>query len=261
MNDCFKDHVVLVTGGSSGIGLKIAQKFIEKGASVIAVGRSEEKLQMESKGSGGHYIPRVCDVTNEQQIIETSQFVKESYGKLDVLVNNAGNLKFVVPEDVDDDSFNFHYNVMVKGAMLFVKHFVPMLRKSSNPSIVNISSIAARVIYPNHALYSSAKAALEKYTQHIVRDLWDIRANVILPGIIDTPIWESGILPQEEGKTLAETIEDTLGVFKKAIPAGRVGLPEDVANCVLFLCSEEATFINGASIVVDGGMLCSGCGF
>jgi NAD(P)-dependent dehydrogenase (short-subunit alcohol dehydrogenase family) len=260
-NKYFRDHVVLVTGGSSGIGLEIARKFVEKGALVIAVGRDKEKLQVESAGSDGRYIARICDVTDEQQIMETSQFVKDSYGKLDVLVNNAGGLKFVAPEQIDDDSFNFHYNVMVKGAMLFVKHFAPLLRKSLNPSIVNISSIASHTIYPNHFLYSSAKAALEKYTQHIVRDLWGIRANVILPGIIDTPIWRSGILPQEEGKTLAETVEDILGEFKRSIPAGRIGLVEDIANSVLFLCSEQATFINGASIVVDGGMMCSGCGF
>jgi NAD(P)-dependent dehydrogenase (short-subunit alcohol dehydrogenase family) len=260
-NDRFSNHVAVVTGGASGIGLGISAKFVAEGANVIALGRNEKTLRSASNELGSKYIAEICDVTDEQQIMEISRYVKDSYGKLDILVNNAGGLRFASPEQIDEDLFRFHFDIMVKGPMLFVKHFAPLLRKSPNPSIINISSIAAHAIYPNHSLYSSAKQALEKYTQHLVRDLWGIRSNVIHPGFIDTPIWESGALAPAEGKTLTETINDLLDASKKSVPVGRIGTPDDVAECALFLCSDRAGYINGASIAVDGGMLCSGCGF
>lgn len=261
-NNNFQDHVALVTGGASGIGLGIARKFVAAGATVIAVGRNEKKLEAAGKELGSRYVPEVCDVTDEKRIEQISRFVTNTYGRLDVLVNNAGNAKFISPEQIDENSFNFHFDVIVKGSMLFVKHFTPMLRKSAGASIINISSIAAgsNIIWPNHFLYSSAKMALEKYTQHLVRDLWGIRANVIIPGLIDTPIWEAGLIEPPEGKSLTETITELLDAAKQAIPAGRIGVPEDIAECVLFLCSDQAKYINGASIVIDGGMISSGLG-
>ncbi len=261
-NNHFKDHVALVTGGASGIGLGIARKFVAAGATVIAVGRNKEKLQAAGSELGSRYIAEICDVTDEKRIMEISQFVRKSYGKLDVLVNNAGNARFVSPEQFDEKTFHFHFDVIVKGSMLFVKHFTPMLRESSNPSIINISSIAAgsNIIWPNHFLYSSAKLALEKYTQHLVRDLWGVRSNVIIPGLIDTPIWEAGLIEPLEGKSLSDTVNELLEAAKQTIPAGRIGVPDDIAECVLFLCSDQARYINGASIVIDGGMICSGLG-
>ena len=242
-----KDYVILVTGAASGIGFETARKFIEQGATVIGADYDEKTLRQARGKLGDLLIAHPCDVTVEQEVASLSQHVKDSFGKIDVLVNNAGRARFLGPEQMEEDDYYFHYEVLVKGPMLFVKHFAPLLRNSSNPSIINISSLAARIEASNHFLYSTAKLALEKFTRHLVRDLPGIRSNTILPGFIDTPIWDK-----------AFTKEQIHGIYENVlpkIPCGRIGKPHDIAECIIFLCSQKASYINGASIVIDGGYM------
>jgi NAD(P)-dependent dehydrogenase (short-subunit alcohol dehydrogenase family) len=131
--------------------------------------------------------------------------------------------------------------------MLMVKHFVELLRASDAPAMVNIGSVAGRVEWPDHFLYSCTKAGIEKYTQHLVRDLPWIRSNCVIPGFIDTSILD-GLCAQEEKAGLFKVVEETL-------PCGRMGHPDDIAKAILFLTSADADYINGASLVVDGGFL------
>ena len=244
----FKNNIVLVTGAASGIGFETARQFIEHGATVVGADYDEKTLRDASEKLGDRFIPKRCDVTVEEEIASLSGYVKDSFGKLDVLVNNAGGAKFAAPEEMREEDFYYHYDLLVKGPMLFVKHFVPLLRRSSNPSIVNISSLAARQVHSNHFLYSTAKAAIEKLTFHLVRDLPGIRSNTILPGFIDTPIYKKSGFTDEQKYELLERV-------KLKIPCGRIGKPQDISNCIIFLCSEKASYINGVSIPIDGGYL------
>ncbi len=247
----FAGYVVLVTGAASGIGRETARQFIGQGAEVIGVDYDEETLGKTKKALGERYLARQCDVSNAGRIEGLSREVKETFGKLDVLVNNAGRAKFLGPVEMEEEDFYYHYDVLVKGPMLFVKHFFPLLKASKNPCIVNISSDAARVEVSNHFLYSTAKAAVEKYTRHLARDLPGIRSNAILPGWIDTPIFGKIGFDREQVEAVFEQV-------KQRIPSGTIGKPEDIANCILFLCSEKASYINGAAIPVDGAYLCGG---
>lgn len=244
----FKDYSIVITGSASGIGFETARQFIEQEATVIGADVDEQALEKAGSELGDRFIPHRCDVCVESDIVSLAQIVDERFGHLDVLVNNAGRGKFVVPEEMEEDDFHYHYDVLVKGPMLFVKHFIPLLRKSSHPSILNVSSTAARHEYSNHFLYSTAKSAVEKFTYHLVRDLPGIRANTILPGWVDTPIYDKAGLSREE-------IEAVFGCVLPKIPCGRIGTPEDIANCILFLSSDKASYINGACVIVDGGYL------
>ena len=246
-----KDHVAVVTGAASGIGLAVARQFVEAGATVVGIDRNEDALAAVSTRLGDRFIPKTCDVSRVQDIARLASDFARSFSHLDVLVNNAGMARFTNIEQLTEEDFDFHFNLLLKGPMFFVKHFAPFLRKSPAPSIVNISSAAAWIVAPNHFLYSAAKLALEKFTRHMAIDLPGIRSNSILPGWIHTGIWKAVGLDDQQ----------TMSYFKSAtkrIPCGRIGKPEDIANCVTFLCSEKASYINGASIVIDGGGICAG---
>ena len=242
----FEHYVVLITGAASGIGLRIAGQFVEQGATVVGTDLNEERLKAAREEMGDRFIPRVSDVRNEQQTICLCTYVEETFHKLDCLINCAGVIQLVGPEEVTEEDFYNLFDVHVKGPMLMIKHLARLLRKSSNPSIVNISSSAENNEAPLNALYGSAKAALGKFTRHMVRDLPGIRSNAVLPGWIFTPMTVQLGLEAEDAQWWQEQV-------KPKVPCGRVGRPEDVANLVLFLCSEKATYINGASIVIDGG--------
>ncbi len=244
----FKDYIVVITGAASGIGLETAGQFIRQGATVVGADMDEKALGEAVNLLGDRFISQRCDVSVEKEIASLAEGVENRFGRLDILVNNAGRGRFVVPEAMEEEDFYYHYEVLVKGPMLLVKHFIPLLRKSSNPSILNVSSTAARHEYSNHFVYSTAKSAVEKFTYHLVRDLPGIRANTILPGWVDTPIYDKAGLSREE-------IEAVFGSVLPKIPCGRVGTPEDIANCILFLSSEKASYINGACVVIDGGYL------
>ncbi len=245
----FKDSVVLITGAASGIGFAAAKQFTEQGATVIGADFNESYLKEATEALGDNFIGKQCDVTSEKQIMELKDFAETSFGKLDSLINNAGRVKLVPIEEMVEEDFYYHFDVLVKAPMLFVKHFASLLRKSDNPSVVNVSSINARNEFLNNHLYSTAKAAMEKLTRHIVRDLTGIRANTLLPGVIDTRILMENYT-EEDKKGMYDAI-------KPSIPMGRVGVPDDVANCILFLCSKKATYISGAAILIDGGYLCN----
>lgn len=244
----FKDHVVVVTGSGSGIGLSIAEEFIKTGATVIGAELDEKTLDDASKMLGEKFFPRQCDITVEDEILSLMQYVDKSFGKLDVLVNNAGRARYVPPDQVTEGDFSFHYDVFVKGPILMAKNFIPLLRKSSNPNIINIGSLNGihRFEADNAGVYGSSKAAMEKYTRYLARELPGIRSNVVHPGAIDTPVYKTFGIDQEQKEMIFEG-------FKKKIPCRRIGQSQDIANCVLFLCSEKASYINGTSILVDGG--------
>ena len=245
----FKNTIVLVTGAASGIGLEIARQFVEEGATVVGADINETNLKETGDKLGDRFIARMCDIGKADQVRDLCKYIEGKFERLDVLVNNAGAGRLQDPEEVEEADFYFNYDVLFKGPVLLVKHLAPLLRESANASVINIASIAARINAAKHVMYATAKAALEKFTQHLTRDLPGIRFNCILPGVIDTPILKN------YGE---ENLPAIFELVASRVPCGRVGTTEDIANCVLFLCSDKATYINGASIVIDGGHMQAG---
>ena len=239
----FHNKLVLVTGASGGIGAEICRQFIASGATVIAVDINETALLSLKNELGAQLETVVCDLQHEEQI---RNLASQLSGRcIDVLVNNAGVGRFV-DYDFTTEDFDWHFHINTRAPMLMVKHLMPNLKQSAAPGIVNIASVAARIEWANHFLYSTTKAALEKFTHHLVKDLPWLRANAVLPGVIDTAILEG----------LGNMNFDELRAYlAQEIPCKRIGVPADIANAVLFLSSDNASYINGASLVVDGGVM------
>ena len=245
-SNMFKDCIVLVSGAASGIGFEIARQFIEEGAIVIGADIDASALRDASEVLGDRFNGRLCDIGDIGQLERLCEQVTCDFDKLDILVNNAGLTPWAGPEELDVDVIDRCLAVNVRAPMLLVKHFAKLMRNSTNPSILNISSIGAYIDTPNEIVYGVSKAAIDKYTRTLARNLPGIRANTIFPGVIQTPVVE-----KIRGKEGAAAFAETAG---KMAPVGRIGVPADIANCVLFLSSQKATYINGASIVIDGGI-------
>ena len=190
--------IVLITGAASGIGYETARQFVKHGAVVVGADRNTAGLETAAAQLGERFIGRTVDISKVAESLALAGFIGETFGRLDTLVNNAGVGQFVSVADMQESDYLYHYEVLVKGPMFLVKHCIPLLQKSENPSILNISSAAARNEVANHHLYSTAKAAIEKFTYHLVRDYPGIRSNTILPGFIDTPIFRSTGLTDEQ---------------------------------------------------------------
>ncbi len=246
----FKDYIAVITGAASGMGLAAARQFIQNQATVVAIDFDQEALARARENLGPAFVARYCDVSNEGQVKAVSVFVRDTYGRADALLNVAGVVKFGISvEAFTEEDFNWMYNIDVKGPMLMAKHFIPLLRIAKDPCIINVASTVVRQEMPNHFLYSTAKTALEKFTRHLVLDYPGIRSNTILPGWTLTPMAEKNV-PAEMLKPFLDHLSQNF------IPCGRVATPDDIANVMLFLCSEKASYVNGASIAVDGGAMC-----
>ncbi|MGJ8686197.1 MAG: SDR family NAD(P)-dependent oxidoreductase, partial [Spongiibacteraceae bacterium] len=165
--------------------------------------------------------------------------------RLDVLVNNAGIGIMKNPEEMDEESYDKQTAVLLKGPTFHVKYAAPLLRQSENGSVVNISSASAIISLNGYTAYAPSKAALVKFTQDAVITVPGIRHNAILPGLIETPILKDAY---------GDNPTETLAPAAQLTPVPRFGQPADIASAILFLASDEANFINGADLLVDGGL-------
>lgn len=242
----FEGRVVLVTGGASGIGLATSERFIKEGATVVAVDTNQAKLDKAAASLGDNYRPVLCDISKVADIKALLAQVEKDHGRLDTLVNNAAWAEFTNPEQIEEDRYDAQMDVLIKGPLFLVKYAAKMLRAAPNGSVVNIASAAAVMAIDKYCPYGIGKAAILKFTQDSVITVPGIRHNVILPGLIDTPI-----LPAIYGEEATRLLKTEV---PKVMPCGRVGQPEDIANAICFLASDEATYVNGCPMFVDGGM-------
>jgi len=241
----FSNKVVLVTGAASGIGLACAKRFGAEGAKLVLVDRDAQALPAAAaavhEAGQGETMELVCDVGVEQQVVATVEQAMARFHRLDVVVNNAGLMIFKPIDALTGDDWMRVLQVDLLGAFYFVKQ--AFLHMQPGGAIVNLSSVHALETEKNVAPYAAAKAALLSLTRSAALEAIarGIRVNAILPGAISTPmLWNN---PQV--KSGAEHID-----------AGEVGQPQDVAAAVAFLASADAAFIQGASLLVDGGRLC-----
>jgi NAD(P)-dependent dehydrogenase (short-subunit alcohol dehydrogenase family) len=241
----FKDKVVLVTGAASGIGLAAAVRCGAEGAHVVLVDRDAAALpaaagKLRERGTGAT-MEVECDVSAEQNVAHAAEQVMARFGRLDVVVNNAGLMISKPIAQLSGTDWTKVLQVDLLGAFFFIKQ--AFLHMQAGGTVVNVSSVHALETEPNVAPYAAAKAALLSLTRSAALEgiPRGIRVNAILPGAIDTPmLWSN---PQV--KSGAEHLD-----------TADVGKPEDVAGAIAFLASSESAFINGASLLVDGGRLC-----
>ncbi len=242
MND-FKDKVVVITGGNSGIGRAIAEKFDQEGAKIVIFGRDQHKLDRVCK-TLRQAITVQGDVCNLSDIDQLFQQAYATFGKVDVLVANAGVASRRFVGDVDEAFFDEMVNINYKGVYFTVQRSLPYLEKGS--SIILISSAAQQIGVRHHSVYSSTKAAVSMLARNFSADLVDrgIRVNAISPGYTDTPIFD----------TAKNKNPDIISQRTNEIPLKRFADPSEIAEAALFLSSSKAAYIVGIDLVVDGGV-------
>ena len=239
--------VAVVTGGTSGIGLATAKEFKEQGARVVITGRDQQTLDDAKRVLGDGVEAVRSDTSNLTDIDGLFAVVKEKFGKIDVLFVNAGVGKFVPLESVTEDFFDSIMDINFKGAYFTIQKALPLL--NDNASIVLNASINAYIGMPNSSVYAASKAALITLARTLSAELVDrgIRVNVVSPGPVTTPIF--GKLGMDE-----DSLDETLRNIKTQVPMKRFGRPEEIAKTVLFLASDDSSFLLGTEIVADGGM-------
>jgi len=237
--------VAIVTGGGQGIGLSIAEAFVAHGAAVLVADVDAEKAAaaVSPLREGGGRIEAVgCDVTSETDQAALVQACLDAFGQVDVLVNNAGVTRDAYLSKMSLADFDLVLDVSLKGAWLGTRAVAPLFREQRSGSIINMSSLSGKIGNPGQTNYSAAKAGLVGLTKATAKELGPsgVRANVVQPGLVRTAM------------TLA--MKPEIFAAKEAeVPMGRAGLPEEVANAVVFLASPLASYINGAVLEVTGG--------
>lgn len=239
-----KGKVAVITGGNSGIGYATAQEFVAQGATVIITGRNAEKVEKAAKELGVKGL--VADQANLAHTDQLVADVQAAYGKVDVLFVNAGVFFGTYVGQIEEATFDNMMNINFKGAVFTLEKFVPILNDGA--SVINLSSINAYTGMPSTAVYAASKAALNSYTRTAAMELAPrkIRVNAVNPGPVDTPIF---------GKTgmTAEQIQGFATTMQGKIPLGEFGTPASIAKLVTFLASDDASFITGSEINIDGG--------
>lgn len=250
--------VVIVTGGASGLGKITAQYFVTEGATVIITDMQKVSGTETAEALGCDFFQH--DVANEKQWEDLIDFTKEKYGALHVLVNNAGILgpmDKASPESTELTDWQKIFAVNVEGVFLGCRAGIPLLRQSGGGSIINISSIASLVASPYASAYGASKAAVRHLTksiaQHCAETHSNIRCNSIHPGIVRTAMTDRHY--ETTAKERGVTKEQVIREVKSSIPQGDFIAPEAVASAVLYLASDEARFITGTKLIVDGGLV------
>ncbi|TRM97416.1 aldose dehydrogenase [Sulfolobus sp. E1] len=237
-----KNKVVIVTGGSQGIGKRIVNVLMNEGVNVIIFDKKEPSMNVE-------YIS--TDVSKKEEVIKGIDYIITKYGRIDAIVNNAGIEIYGSVHETSEEDWDKIINVNVKGPFLMSKYSIPYMLKQGKGVIVNVASIQAFATQRRVAAYTTSKHALLGLTRSIAVDYAPIiRAVAICPGSIRTPLLEWAA-EEEVGK---EHIEEKIREWGEAYPMRRVGEPEEIGYLTAFLISDLASFINGVCVTIDGGL-------
>ncbi|MBL4846579.1 MAG: SDR family oxidoreductase [Planctomycetes bacterium] len=241
----FQNKVVLITGGGTGIGQSIAERFKDLGAKVVVVGRREAPLKELADSAPDAIAYTLADVTKSEDLRAAVAFTVKRFGRLDVLVNNAGAFVAGPLVETSDEQIAQLLNVNVAGVLLASREALNELSKTKG-SIVNVSSTVATGVIPGMVLYSATKAAVDQLTRVLAAEVGPagVRVNTVSPGITQTDM-AAPLL--NDDATREGMVADT--------PLGRVGLPEDIARVATFLASDEAGWVTGQIVAASGGLL------
>jgi NAD(P)-dependent dehydrogenase (short-subunit alcohol dehydrogenase family) len=248
MSQKLAGKVALVTGGSSGIGLATAKRFANEGAQVIITGRRKDVLEAAAKDIGHDAIAIQADAGKLADLDGLYAQIKQQYGRLDILFANAGGGEFASIEQVTEDHFDRTFDTNVKGVVFTVQKALPLMPDGGaivlNASIVSIKGM------PNFGVYSATKAAVRSFARTWTNELKgrQIRVNVVSPGPIDTP-GVTGLVGDEES---AKQLKTSLA---SQVPLGRMGEPDEIAKAVVFLASDDSSYVAGVELFVDGGVV------
>lgn len=239
----FKDKIVLITGGASGMGKEHAKEFVKEGATVVITDISLEGEKVASELKNCLFIKQ--DVAKEADWKNVVKIVNEKFGRLDILINNAGIVLYKPLGMMTLDEYMRVVNVNQVSVFLGMSHCLELLKKGKNASVINISSIAGLTCSPAGAAYSSSKFAVRALTEVAAQEWapFKIRVNTICPGAINTPM-----LVQPDTK-------DAVNEFAKSIPLKRIGNPEELTKAVMFFASSDGSYCTGSTLVVDGGSI------
>ncbi|MCT2560717.1 SDR family oxidoreductase [Chryseobacterium herbae] len=243
----FKNKTALITGGTNGMGFATAQQFIAEGGKAIITGRSEDTVHTALNKLGNHAFGIVSDAGNMKDLMNLQTEVKKYTETIDLLFANAGYGKFFPIEHVNEEHYDELFNVLVKGPFFTVQQMLPLMGKGS--SVIFNTSVATEIAMPNFSIYSAAKSAVQSFVKTFAVELTErrIRVNGISPGHIKTNIFNNtGLNPEQ--------IESAVHDIIPTIPFKRQGEPEEIAHAVLFLASEEASYIHGTELKVDAGI-------
>ena len=238
--------IALVTGGNGGIGLATAKRFVAEGAYVFITGRRDAELAAAVKEIGRNVTSVQGDVSSLGDLDRLFAQIKREKGKLDVVFANAGVAKFAALGTITEELFDWTFDINVKGLLFTVQKALPLLPDGAS-IILNSSVVGSKGLAIN-SVYSATKAAIRSFARTWTTDLKDrrIRVNAVSPGSIDTP-GLSGLLGS------SETGQQRLKMISNNVPLGRLGTPDEIAKAVMFLASDDASFVTGTELFVDGG--------
>ena len=242
-----ENKVAVISGGTSGIGLAIAQLFVKEGAHVFIFGRRRDALDQAVKLIGANVTAIQADASRLEDLDRVAEAVRSAKGKVDVVVSNAALVEQVKLADITPDHFDRTFALNARAPLFLVQKMLPMM--GSGGSIILVSSAMHYMGLANHSTYAAAKAALRSYSRTWAAEFKDsgIRANTLSPGVVDTPILDSQASTPEAAAAIRKG-------YAAYTPMLRLGRPDELAAAALFLASDESSFMTGSDMVVDGGV-------
>jgi len=238
--------IALITGGNSGIGLATAKRFVSEGAYVYITGRRESELASAVKEIGRNVTGVQGDVSDLGDLDRLFAQIRREKGRLDIVFANAGVAKYARLGEITEEFYDSIFNINVKGLLFTVQKALPLMPDGA--SIILNASIVASKGLPSNSVYSATKAAVRSFARTWTTDLKDrhIRVNAVSPGSTDTPGLNDLLASSETG-------QQRLKMISNSVPLGRLGAPDEIAKAVVFLASDDASYVTGAELFVDGG--------
>ncbi len=239
--------IALITGGSSGLGLATARRFVAEGAQIFITGRRQSELDAAVEQIGSNATSVRSDVSNLADLDRLFATIKEQKGRLDILFANAGGGAFVPLDQVTEEHFDKYFGINVKGTLFSVQKAVQLM-PAGGAIVINGSMVSIKGV-PAFGVYAATKAALRSFARTWAVDLKgrNIRVNVVSPGTVVTPAYKSELGLNDE------QIEEFTAQAAATTPLGRTGTPDEIAKAVLFLASDDSSYVNGIELFVDGG--------
>ena len=239
--------IALVTGGSSGLGLATARQFIREGAQVVVTGRRQAELDLAAKELGSGALGVQGDVSNLDDLDRLYQIIRERYGRLDILFANAGGGAFAPLGEISEAHFDKYFGINVKGTLFTVQKALSLMT-AGGTIVLNGSMVTIKGL-PGFSVYAATKAALRSFARTWAVDLKgkNIRVNVVSPGTVVTPAYKNELGMNDE------QIREFEAQAAMKTPLGRSGTPDEIARAVVFLASDDSSYVTGTELFVDGG--------